>query len=239
MQPQQPGQWGPPPGGQFPQQQQPVQQPYPQAPPPGYPQFQQQPPRKRKGRVGLIIGISAGALVLLGVGGFFLMAYLDYSEPAGSNPSNAALPEECALVDKGTLHRLHVTNPDPTVVTDNPDEGLHTCGWEPTKGRDGNNLRRLRVDVKNASAAGSDAESVLEDNRPSDAEDVTGLGDEAYIVLDGPGAPAELTLRKGQKIATITYSGKDSQFLGDNVDMPVPEAEEAVRSVAEEVAPAL
>ncbi|KAA5833475.1 hypothetical protein ABT337_31380 [Saccharopolyspora hirsuta] len=245
MHPQQPGSWGPPPGGQFPQQ--PIQQPYPQTQPgypqaqPGYPQFQQQPPRKKRGkRIGLIVGISLGALVLLGGGGYLVTAYMKYSKPAGDPPTNAALPAECDLVSEQILQRLHVTNPDPTIIGEDPESGRSTCGWGPTEGRDGNNERTLRVDVRDVSKAadGTGAAEMFErfrDSGSGELQELSGLGDEAFLVARGPGGASEVNFRKGQKIVTVTYSGWDKNFLSSSTRISRAESGQAVKTVAKEL----
>ncbi|MBF6507841.1 hypothetical protein IU422_08785 [Nocardia farcinica] len=242
--PQQPGSWGPPPGGQFPQQ--PIQQPYPQAQPgypqaqPGYPQFQQPPQKKRGKRIGLIVGISLGALVLLGGGGYLVMAYMRYTKPVGDPPTNAALPAECDLVSEQTLQRLHVTNPDPITISEDPETGRSTCGWGPTQGRDGSNQRTLRVDVRDASKAtdGIGAVETFERYRDSgsgEPQELPGLGDEAFLVVRGPGGASEVNFRKGQKIVTVVYSGWDKNFFGGSTKMSSVESGQAVKTVAKEL----
>ncbi|MGW1676843.1 hypothetical protein [Saccharopolyspora sp. NPDC002376] len=260
MHPQQPGSWGTPPGGQFPQQpiQQPypqqgfpqAQQPYPQAQP-GYPQFPQQPPRKRRGRLWLVLSICAGALVLLAGGGYLLMRYLKYTDPVGTSPSNATLAAECDLVSDETLQRLHVTNPDPATSSSLPDAGSFSCSWEPTKGRDGTNERMLSVDVSDPSRnellyptmseALAESKEVIERRREQvggEVKPISGLGDEAFIVLSGRFGHAEVYMRKGAKTAEVFYSGWDKGFFGGS-NMPLPEAEKAALDAAAEVAAGL
>ncbi|MDA3647326.1 hypothetical protein LZ318_35795 [Saccharopolyspora indica] len=234
MHPQQPGSWGPPPGGQYPQQQ-PIQQPYPQAPQ-GYPQ----PPQKKRGkRIGLIVGICLGALVLLGAGGFLVVAYLNYTKPAGDPPTNAALPEDCDLVGGATLKRLHVTNPEPIIIGEDPSGGRSTCGWGPTRGQDGNNQRTLRIDVRDLSKVdGGDAKDTFQtyqENSSGAIREISGIGDEAFLVSRGADSPGELNFREGQKIVTVGYSGWNRNFLGDSTQMSSAEGEKAVLDVAGEI----
>ncbi|MER7080427.1 hypothetical protein [Saccharopolyspora kobensis] len=236
MHPQQPGSWGPPPGGQYPQQ------PFSQAPqgyPPAQPGFPQ-PPQKRRGkRVGLIAGICLGALILLGAGGFLVVAYLNYSKPAGDPPTNAALPEDCDLVSDATLKRLHVTNPEPIIIGEDPSAGRSTCGWGPTRGQDGNNQRTLRIDVRDLTKVdGGDAKDTFgtyRENSSGELREVAGVGEEAFLVSRGEGSPGELNFREGQKIVTVVYSGWNRNFLGDSTEMSSAEGEQAVLGVAKEI----
>lgn len=222
MHPQQPGQWGPPPGGQHPQQQPPYQQP---------------PQNGRGKRIGLVAGLGFAVLVLVGAGGFLALEYVDYSKPAGEPPTNAALPPQCDLVGKPTLQRLHVTNPDPTIASEDAESGLASCGWGPTAGRDGIDERTLRVDVRSVPASGDVTETfeTLRDSAPDDVTELPGLGEEAFLTSGGEGK-SEVSFRQGRTIVTVGYSGRDKGFMGDSVDMSEAEAVQAVRAVAQEIA---
>jgi hypothetical protein len=94
------------------------------------------PPKKSKaGRVVAIILCSLFGLLLLGGGGgYVVLSYLEYTELAGSPPSDFALPAACDKVGAGTLAQLHTTNADSSIATDAPGWACTTAPGSPPKG---------------------------------------------------------------------------------------------------------
>ncbi|WP_199441837.1 hypothetical protein [Umezawaea beigongshangensis] len=215
---------GPPPPGQRqpgPQQWGPGQQQWGPGRGPGW--NPQQPPRKN--RAGVVVLVVVLALLGVGglatVGGFFWASTRDRGTPQ----VGATMPEQCALGDD-VLAAAKTTN---RRSSQEMSENWHVCVYGQTLGQDGSDARDLVAET----AVLDDEEMARGNFRTAQAGQVRpidGLGDEAVWVLSqsGTSSTTKAIVREGATIHQVTYSGFDRGVFS-NSPVPQDEAESITR----------
>lgn len=218
-------------------QQGPYGQPGPAYGPPGYgPGF---PPPKKK-RTGLILGLSGGGVVVLGVGITLAVFASGYYKSVGSAPSSATPPAECQvapdlLAKIGNTSYVSDAAPNANV----PDLKQIGCAWRPPESE---NVRDRGLNVYIAEYSGDDAEGAAQrsfhqyhDEGPT--EDVPGIGDRAVLTrlqTSSAFSGAKMEVLQGPASFSVELSGWDKGFFA-NGRIPQEEADSAVKLMAAEI----
>jgi hypothetical protein len=213
-------------------------------PPPGYgspPGYGAPVPPPKKKRTGLILGIVAGAVVLLGAGiplGIFAIGYF---ASTGAAPVSSPVPAECRIpaqvLEKAGFPSFAGSNPGGAATL--PGLKQIGCGFEP--GPD-ENVRDATLNIRIVEYSGEAAQQRAQNNfMPTKPEvaptEVRGLGDKAALVrlvTQSAFSGAEVHVLAGTNVVTVEVSGWDKGFFV-NSTIPQQEADEAVKAVAAEV----
>ncbi|WP_086824372.1 hypothetical protein [Allokutzneria sp. NRRL B-24872] len=205
----------------------------------------QQPPRKK--RTGLVVGIVIAVLVL-GVGGYFGVLYLNYSsgEDPGAGPGGQPVAQcdiSSGLRQEAKVSSFRLAGEPPRA------RGMKhsNCFWEQTKGKDGKDTRKLQIHVYDFRGVNRLPERDVEQAKGSyrgAARDPIALdrplagADEATLLdpssLQTSQTEANLVARKGAVYYLIKYWGHDKGFFGDTA-FPAQTAQSVVIKVAEEL----
>ncbi|MDX3191409.1 hypothetical protein PV458_23620 [Streptomyces sp. MN03-5084-2B] len=229
--------------GYPPHQGYPPQQGYPPPgyAPPGYPQAgygAPVPPPKKK-RLGLVLGIVGGFVVLLGAGIPVGTMTADYYASTGAVPSSP-VPPECQLpapvLEKAGFPSFVLGGQG---TDDLPGIKQQGCSWKP--GPD-ENVRDATMHVQITRYSGVSAREQANDLFKPVAPalpptEVRGIGDKALLVrlaTDSAFSGSRLHVLQGTTVVVLEVSGWDKGFFS-NSPMPQEETDAAVQAVGAEI----
>ncbi|QFU93852.1 hypothetical protein [Amycolatopsis sp. YIM 10] len=222
--PQQPG-WGPAPGYGYPPQ----------------PPFPPQPPKKS--RLGLVLGLVFGGLLVLGIAIPLVLFTIEYNESVGGPGSPTQAAPECQLPEQVTAKYYAPSlsgGRDETVVSG----GLRqvNCGWAPAP-EETVHFRSVTLYINQYTGPDGEqeaAESFDQQQREPGAVDIDGLGDRAYLVPVASGSAysgAEVRVLQGNTQFSVNYTGWDKEFwFFGTSKIPQPQADEAAKAYATGIA---
>ncbi|AXB46930.1 hypothetical protein [Amycolatopsis albispora] len=217
------------------------QQPPGWGPPPGYGYPPQQPPKK-KSRLGLVLGLVFGGLLLLGIAIPLVLFTVEYNESVGSAASPEGAAPECRISQQVT-GKYHAPN-----LSAGRDEsssiGLRqaNCGWAPSEDETVH-FRSVTLYINQYTDSDGEqaaAESFESTSREPGAVEIEGIGDRAFlvpIVNSSSYSGAEVRVLQGNTQFSLSYSGWDKEFwFFGTARIPQQQAEEAARAYAGEIA---
>ncbi|MBN6036460.1 hypothetical protein [Amycolatopsis sp. 195334CR] len=215
---------------------------YPQQPGWGY-GYPPQPPPRKKSRLGLVLGLVFGGLLLLGISIPLVLFAIEYNESVGGPGSPSQAAPECQLPEQVTA-KYHASSlsggRDETVATG----GLRqvNCGWAPSP-EETVHFRSVTLYINQYTGRDGEqeaAESFEQQPREPGAVEVEGLGDRAYLVpVTGSSSysGAEVRVLKGNTQFSLNYTGWDKEFwFFGTAKIPQPQADEAAKAFATGIA---